>query len=88
VHYPLVLYSRVNVSRDVAKKLRASRLPGESASDAIDRLIDDTPASNVAGWLESLLPLEGAGVFTPEERGRLKGEQQNRRDSHSRKAGR
>ena len=44
-------------------------------SDVIDRLLADPPARTVAEWLESLEPLEGRGVFTPEERERMKSDQ-------------
>lgn len=80
-------YTTLTVRHDVAKKLKASKAIGESYSDVLDRLLDNQPAKCVEEWLESLAPLEGRGVFTPEERDRLKNDQRKPRDSHARRKG-
>jgi hypothetical protein len=69
----------ITVTRDVAEKLRAEKLTGETFSDVIERLLVDPPARNVGEWLDSLAPLEGRGVFTPEERERAIREQRRPR---------
>jgi predicted CopG family antitoxin len=78
-------YTTLTVRHDVAKKLKASKAEGESYSDLLDRLLDSQPAKCVEEWLESLAPLEGRGVFTPEERERLKNDELKPRDSHARR---
>jgi predicted CopG family antitoxin len=71
--------------QDVAKKLRMSKATGESYSDLLERLLENQPAKCVEEWLESLAPLAGRGVFTPEERERLKTDQRNPRESSARR---
>ena len=78
-------YTTLTVRHDVARKLKASKAAGESYSDVLDRLLDNQPAKCVGEWLESLAPLEGRGVFTPEERERLRNDQRKPRDSHARR---
>ena len=55
-----------------AVRLRAMCGPGESYSDILERLLENQPAKTVGEWLDSLTPLEGRGVFSPEARERLK----------------
>jgi hypothetical protein len=69
----------IPVTREVAEKLRSEKQADEDMSDVIDRLLAEPPAGTVAEWLKSLEPLEGRGVFTPEERERLKREQRRPR---------
>jgi predicted CopG family antitoxin len=80
-------YTTLTVRQDVAKKLRASKGRGESYSDVLNRLLENQPAKCVEEWLESLVPLEGRGVFTPEEREQLKKDQRKPRDSSARRRG-
>ena len=87
MHFHCMPYTTLTVRHDVAKKLKASKAAGESYSDVLDRLLDGQPAKCVEEWLESLKPLEGRGVFTPEERERLKNDQRKPRDSHTRRKG-
>ena len=58
---------------------------GESYSDVLNRLLENQPAKCVEEWVQSLAPLEGRGVFTPEERERLKADQRKPRDSQARR---
>jgi hypothetical protein len=78
-------YTTLTVRHDVAKKLKASKAVGESYSDVLERLLENQPAKCVEEWMESLAPLVGRGVFTPEQRERLKSDQRNPRDSHARR---
>jgi predicted CopG family antitoxin len=78
-------YTTLTVRQDVAKKLRAAKSAGESYSDVLTRLLDNQPAKTVGEWLESLVPHEGSGLFSPEERQRLKLDQRTHRDSHARR---
>jgi hypothetical protein len=78
-------YTTVTLRQDVAKRLRTAKSTGESYSDLLDRLLDNQPAKCVEEWLQSLGPLEGRGVFTPEERARLRADQRKPRDSHLRR---
>lgn len=80
-------YTTLTVRQEVARKLRANRGAGESYSDVLNRLLDNQPAKTVGEWLESLAPLEGRSLFTPEERVRLKRDQHHPRDSHTRRKG-
>jgi hypothetical protein len=82
-------HSSLKVSESVAKKLRAAKLAGETVGDVINRLLDDVPvaAKTVEGWLESLAPPEGVGVFTPEGRKQLMRDQRAPRDSFTRRMG-
>jgi hypothetical protein len=80
-------YTTLTVRQDVATRLRASKAAGESYSEMLDRLLDNQPAKSVGEWLESLAPLEGRGIFTPEERARLKHDQRRPRDSRHRRKG-
>ena len=65
-------YTTLTVRTDVAKKLKAAKERGESYSDLLARLLENAPAETVGEWLDSLEPLRGRGVFTPEERERLR----------------
>lgn len=65
-------FTTLSLRHDVAKKLRAAKRKGESFSDVIERLLENEPAKTVGEWLDSLKHLEGIGVFTPEERERLR----------------
>ncbi len=78
-------YTTLTVKHDVAKKLKAAKAEGESYSELLDRLLESQPAKTVDEWLDSLKPLEGRGVFTPEERERLIYDQRNPRDSRARR---
>ena len=72
-------FTTLSIRVAVAKKLRAAKLPGESYSDTLERLLENQPAKTVGEFLDSLAPLEGRGVFTPEGRERLKRNQQSKR---------
>lgn len=78
-------YTTLTVRHDVARRLRAAKSTGESFSDVLNRLLDNQPAKCVEEWVQSLAPLEGRGVFTPEDRERLKADQRKPRDSHMRR---
>jgi len=78
-------YTTLTVRQDVAKRLRAAKSAGESYSDALARLLDNQPAKTVGEWLQSLVPHEGQGLFSPEEREQLKRDQRNPRNSHARR---
>jgi hypothetical protein len=78
-------YTTLTVRQDVAKRLRATKGANESFSDVLDRLLENQPAKTVGEWLESLAPLEGRSLFTPEERAQLKRDQQNPRESRNRR---
>jgi hypothetical protein len=78
-------YTTVSIRHDVAKRLRMAKGAGETYGEVLDRLLDNQPAKCVAEWLESLAPLEGAGVFTADERDRLKRDQGKPRDSRARR---
>jgi hypothetical protein len=47
--------------------------------------LDNQPAKTVGEWLESLVAHEGSGLFSPEERRRLRQDQRTHRDSHARR---
>jgi len=81
-------FTTLTVRQDVAKRLRTFKAAGESFSDLLGRMMDDQPARTMGEWLDSLAPLEGRGVFTAEERERLKQDQRTPRDSHLRRKGR
>jgi predicted CopG family antitoxin len=68
-------FTTLSIRIDVARKLKASKLAGESYSDVIDRLLDYQPAKTVDEWLKSLACIEGHGVLKPEERSRLRRDQ-------------
>jgi hypothetical protein len=74
-------FTTLSIRHDVAKKLKAAKLEGESYSDTLERLLENQPAMTVGEWLESLKPLEGHGVFTPEARERLRANQRSPRAS-------
>jgi Putative antitoxin len=78
-------FTTLTVRADVARRLKKAKAPGESYSDILERLLDDLPAKNVGEWLDSLAPIEGRGVFTPEERQRLKADQRSPRTSPRRR---
>jgi hypothetical protein len=80
-------YTTLTVRQDVVRKLRATKAAGESYSDVLNRLLDNQPAKTVGEWLDSLAPLEGRSLFTPEERERLRRDQRSPRDSHTRRKG-
>jgi hypothetical protein len=80
-------YTTMTVRHDVAKRLKASKGTGESYSDVLNRLLDNQPAKCVGEFLDSLAPFEGRGIFTPEDRERLKSDQRKPRDSAARKKG-
>ena len=74
-------FTTISIRDDVARRLKEAKTTGESYSDVLVRLLDNQPARTVGEWLESLEPLEGRGVFSAEERRRLKHDQQNPRRS-------
>jgi Putative antitoxin len=78
-------YTTVTLRQDVAKRLRNSRVPGESYSDVLNRLLDNQPAKTVGEWMDSLVPLEGQSLFTEEGRERLEKDQRKPRSSHARR---
>ena len=80
-------YTTLTLRHDVAKRLRAAKEAHESYSEVLTRLLDNQPAKTVGEWMESLAPLEGHKLFTPEERERLKQDQRNPRDSRGRHKG-
>lgn len=85
MHYQCMAYTTLTVRQEVARKLRASKARGESYSDVLVRLLDNQPAKCVEEWMESLASLEGRGVFSAEERERLRQDQGAHRDSHHRR---
>jgi hypothetical protein len=85
MHYQCMPYTTMTLRQDVAKRLRTAKSKGESYSDLLDRLLENQPAKCVEEWLQSLAPLEGRGVFTPEERERLRADQRKPRDSQLRR---
>lgn len=78
-------FTTLSVRLDVAKKLRSAKQPGESYSDTLERLLENLPVSTAGEWLASLAPIAGRGVFTPEERARLRADQRTPRPSKRRK---
>jgi hypothetical protein len=74
-------YTTLTVRQDTAKRLRQSEAAGESYGDVLERLLNSQPADSVEEWLESLAPLEGRAVFTPEQQERLKNDQKKPWDS-------
>jgi hypothetical protein len=80
-------YTTLTVRQDVAERLKANRVVGESYSDVLNRLLDNQPAKTVGEWLDSLAPLEGRTLFAPAEREILKRDQRQSRDSYSRRKG-
>jgi hypothetical protein len=74
-------FTTISIRDDVARRLKEAKTIGESYSDMLERLLDNQPAETVGEWLESLAPLEGRGVFSAEERRRLKHDQQKPRRS-------
>jgi putative antitoxin of VapBC-like toxin-antitoxin system len=87
MHFKCMPFTTLTVKHEVAEKLRAAKGAGESYSDVLTRLLDNEPAKTVGEWLESLAPLAGRGVFTPEERQRLKQDQQYPRVSRAKRKG-
>ena len=85
MHYERMPYTAVTLRHDVARRLGAAKPAGESYSERLDRLLENQPATCVEEWVQPLAPLEGRGVFTPEERERLKADQRRPRDSHLRR---
>jgi hypothetical protein len=65
-------FTTLTVRVEVARKLKKAKVPGESYSDTLERLLENQPAKTVGEWLDSLTPLEGRGIFSPEARERLK----------------
>jgi predicted CopG family antitoxin len=87
MHFKCMPYTTLTVRQEVVERLRAGKLAGESYSDILTRLLDNQPAKTVGEWLDSLTPLEGRGIFSPEERAQIKQDQRKTRDSrHRRKA--
>jgi Putative antitoxin len=85
MHFQLMPYTTLTVRHEVAKRLRATRGKGESYSDVLNRLLDNQPAKTVEEWMDSLAPLQGRALFTPEERTRLIEDQRNPRHSRARR---
>jgi predicted CopG family antitoxin len=78
-------FTTLSIRLDVAKKLKAAKIAGESYSDTLERLLENQPAKSVGEWLESLKPLEGRGVFSSRERERLRKDQRHPRASPRRR---
>ncbi len=78
-------YTTLTVRQEVARRLRSNRQSGESYSDVITRLLDNQPAKTVGDWLNSLAPLEGRSLFSPDERARLTADQRSPRASQARR---
>jgi hypothetical protein len=74
-------FTTVSIRDDVARRLKEAKAPGESYSDTLARLLDDQPAKTGGEWLDSLGPLEGRGIFSPEAREQLKRDQRAPRSS-------
>ena len=74
-------FTTLSIRLDVARKLKAVKAVGESYSDTLERLLENQPAKTVGEWLESLAPLEGRGVLSPESRVALKSDQRTPRRS-------
>jgi hypothetical protein len=74
-------FTTLSIRDDVARRLKKAKGPGESYSDTLARLLDDQPATTGGEWLDSLAPLEGRGIFTPEARERLRRDQRAPRRS-------
>lgn len=68
-------FTTLTIRRDVAKKLKAIKVEGESYSDTLLRLLEHQPAKTTGEWLASLAPIEGRGVFVARERDRLRKDQ-------------
>jgi hypothetical protein len=68
-------FTTLSIRDDIALRLKKAKGPGESYSDTLARLLDDQPAKTGGEWLDSLGPLEGRGIFSPEARARLKRDQ-------------
>jgi hypothetical protein len=62
----------LRIRREVSDRLHAARLPGESVSDFVERLLEDQYGKTVGEFRASLAPLDGRGVFTAAERERLR----------------
>lgn len=79
-------FTTISLRPEVARKLKAAKEKGETYSDLFERLLENQPAKTVGEWLESLAPLEGVGVFTADERKRLRSDQKHpRRSSRKRR---
>jgi hypothetical protein len=74
---------RVTLRHYVAKRLRNSRVSGESYSDVLNRLLDNQPSKSVGEWMDSIAPLEGNRLFTMAGREGLKYDQRNPRKSRA-----
>jgi predicted CopG family antitoxin len=74
-------FTTLSVRVDVVRKLKAAKAAGESYSDTLERLLEHQPAKNVGEWLASLAPVEGRGLFSEEERQRLRRDQREPRPS-------
>lgn len=78
-------FTTITVRANVARRLKAAKLARESYSEVLERLLDNQPAKTGGEWLDSLEVLEGRGVFSAEERARLKRDQRSPRRSVTRK---
>lgn len=78
-------HTTLSVRLDVARKLRAAKLSGESYSDLLERLLENQPAKTVAEWLASLAEVEGRGILDPQRRARLRADQRAPRQSQRRR---
>lgn len=78
-------YTTLSVRLDVARKLKAAKLAGESYSDTLERLLESQPAKTVGEWLASLTVLEGRGILETESRARLRSDQRSPRRSQRRR---
>jgi predicted CopG family antitoxin len=78
-------FTTLTIREEVARKLKAAKSAGESYSDTLERLLENQPAKTVDEWLKSLAPLEGRGVFSADERDKLKRDQQSSRPSPRRR---
>jgi hypothetical protein len=78
-------YTTLSIRLDVARKLKAAKAAGESYSDTLERLLENQPAKSVGEWLDSLSPLEGHGVFSPDQRAQLRHDQRKPRMSARRR---
>ena len=44
MHYSCMSYTTLSVRAEVARRLKKAKAPGESYSDILERLLDDSPA--------------------------------------------
>jgi hypothetical protein len=78
-------YTTLSIRVEVARKLKAAKVTGESYSDTLERLLENQPAKTVGEWLDSLAPIEGRGIFSSAQREKLRLDQRTPRRSRRRR---